>query len=201
MESDKKVAIIVLNWNNADDTIECLESLKKIDDPNHEIILVDNGSTDNSVAKIRERFPNITIIENKTNLGFAEGNNIGMKYALQHGAHYLFLLNNDTIVDKNILKVFREYMDNHPEVGVAGAKIYYYDNRKVIWHAGAEFVPSKAFYCHLGINDIDRPEYNKVRECSYVTGCAFFIRGSIISKIGYLDKRLFLYTEDADFCL
>lgn len=93
-----KIIVIVLNWNNAPDTLECLASLEKIDYSNYEIILVDNGSTDDSIAKIRTQYPHLYILENRENLGYAEGNNRGLCESLKRGGELLLLLNNDTIV-------------------------------------------------------------------------------------------------------
>ncbi len=99
-----KVSIIVLNWNGKKDTQECLNSLSSINYPNFDVILVDNGSSDGSVEFFKNNFPKIKLIANMRNLGFAEGNNVGVKFAVKNGANYVFLLNNDTRVDKDVLK-------------------------------------------------------------------------------------------------
>src|SRR3972149_12101418 len=101
-----KVAIIVLNWNGKNDTLECLASIDKMDYPSIYVILVDNGSQDGSVAAIQRKFPEVMIVETKSNLGFAGGNNMGIRYALRNGAEYVLVLNNDTIVDPQLIKSF-----------------------------------------------------------------------------------------------
>src|SRR4030067_3270221 len=108
------ISIIILNWNGLSDTLECLESVKKIDYPSFEIIVVDNGSTDGSATTISRLHPGVVIIETGKNLGFAEGNNVGIRYALNNGSEYIFMLNNDTIVDPQIVKSFLEAASLYP---------------------------------------------------------------------------------------
>ena len=118
---DKKpeVSIIILNWNGLEDTIECLESLKKITYPNYKLIIVDNGSEGNDVAVLRHRFGSyIHIIEKDKNYGFTEGNNIGMRYALKGEARYILLLNNDTIVDPDFLSNLIKVAAGDPKIGL-----------------------------------------------------------------------------------
>src|SRR4030067_705373 len=98
-----KVSIITLNWNGKDDTLECLASLKKVNYPNYDIVVVDNGSSDGSVPAFRAQYPDIAIIENGRNLGYAEGFDAGLKYAYEHGADYCMSINNDTIIAPDAL--------------------------------------------------------------------------------------------------
>src|SRR3990167_5910342 len=100
-----KIFVIILNWNGKEDTLACLESLEKVNMP-YSLIVVDNGSNDDSVLAIRNTYPDIILLENRKNLGYAEGNNVGIRWALKNGADYLLILNNDTIVDPNILEGF-----------------------------------------------------------------------------------------------
>ena len=101
--TNPKIFIIIINWNGKRDTIECLESLEKLEYKNCEIVIVDNGSKDNSVDTLKNRFPQINLLEARRNLGFAGGNNLGMRYALEHGADFILLLNNDTIADGDLI--------------------------------------------------------------------------------------------------
>ena len=125
-----KVSIIILNWNGLEDTIECLESLKKITHPNYEVIVVDNGSEGNDAQMLQERFGDyIHIIRNDKNYGFAGGANIGMRYVLNNSAaDYVLLLNNDTVVDPEFLTELVKVAEADPAIGITGGKIYYYDN-------------------------------------------------------------------------
>src|SRR3989338_5520706 len=110
----RKISIIILNWNGLKDTLACLETVFKIDYPNFDVAVVDNASSDGSASVVKERFPQAHFIQNKENLGFAEGNNVGMRVALENGADYIFILNNDTVVDKDILNAFVRAADEHP---------------------------------------------------------------------------------------
>lgn len=199
--TNQKVYIIILNWNGLRDTIECLESVKKIDYPNYEIIVVDNGSTDGSPEEIARLFPEITLIRNKENLGYAEGNNVGIRYALRNSTDYILLLNNDTIVDPKILKSFVEAADMYPEAGIFGAKIYYYSDPNRIWYAGGKWDENRLHFFHIGEGEQDNDDkYNRIRETDYVCGCALFFRKTVVQTIGLLESRFFLVYEDNDWC-
>jgi GT2 family glycosyltransferase len=196
-----KIATIVLNWNNAKDTIECLHSLHTIQDPNHQIIVVDNGSTDSSLAEIRKAFPHLDYVENESNLGFAEGNNRGILYALEKGADYLLLLNNDTVVDPAILQAFRKALTLHPAAGAFGAKIYFYDEPTLIWHAGGDVSLRLGKCYHHGSRDSDLDKkWEHVREINYACGCAILVKAEAIRQVGLMDPRFFLIWEEVDWC-
>lgn len=134
-----KVSIIVLNWNRLMDTSECLETLQKVEYENKEIIVVDNGSSNGSQDYIRRNYHDIMLVENTENLGFAEGNNKGIQLALRNGADYVFLLNNDTIVDRNVIEELIEVAETDILIGFLGPKIYYYNEPNRIWSAGGDY--------------------------------------------------------------
>ena len=231
-----KIAIIVLNWNKWQDTIECLESVYQIKYPNYDVILVDNGSEDESIQKIKEycegkikvtsgffnyepqnkpikiieytkseaercneeMFEDLPtnwrmiLIKNDKNFGFAEGNNIAMNYALSAlKPDYILLLNNDTVVDREFLSKLANTGEHYESAGIIGPKIYYYDDPKRIWIT--------APYGNMG--KIDRGEFKGVIEVKWVVGCAFFLRKSVINKVGLFDPDFFLYGEESDYCM
>jgi len=131
------VSIIILNWNGKEDTIKCLQSLRKTRYSNYEIVVVDNGSTGDDVKVLGEIFGDyIHIIKNDRNYEFAEGNNIGMRYALKKDTDYILLLNNDTVVDPEFLTELVTMAESDPRFGILGSKIYFYDNPNKIWFAG-----------------------------------------------------------------
>lgn len=194
-----KVSVVVLNWNGKRDTTECLESLQRVNYHNLEIIVVDNGSTDESVAEIHERFPDVVILETGANLGYSGGNNYGIKWALGHGADYLLLLNNDTIVDPTLLSAYIDAANIVPNA-IFGANIYYYDRPDVLWFAGGQWQSDQMRFEHIGLGQMDGPEFSQYRQCDYVTGCALFAKADIFRKIGPLDDNFFLTYEETDWC-
>lgn len=206
------IACIILNWNGINDTVACLQSLAKVIRDGHTLmtIVVDNGSTNDSVAILKKQFPTITLIENKTNLGFTGGNNVGMKYALEHGADLLWLLNNDTIVDKNVLSFVSAFDDE--SVGATGSKIYFapdhefhYDRYtanergKVFWYAGGMVDWNNMYASHRGVDEVDHGQYDKMEETPFITGCSFVVRSDVVRTVGMLDDTYFLYLEDLDW--
>ena len=130
------VYVIVLTCNGKDDTLECLKSLQQVTYSNVRLLLVDNASTDRTVEAVEERFPGVEVISNQSNLRFAGGNNIGIRYALDRGAEYVLLLNNDTVVDGDFLMQLVHAAEKERAIGMVGPKIYYYDDRRRIWFAG-----------------------------------------------------------------
>ncbi len=197
----KKVYIIILNWNGKDDILECIKSLKKINYGNYKIIAVDNGSSDRSVFEIKEKHPEIIILENKKNLGFAGGNNIGIKYAIDSRTDYVLLINNDAIVEENFLNKLVETGESDKKIGILGSKICYYDEPKIIWFAGGNVNWLKNKGVHIGLDEIDKGQYDKIKEADYLTGCCLLIKREVIEKIGLLSEDYFLYYEDTDFAL
>jgi GT2 family glycosyltransferase len=191
----KSACVIVLNWNGWQDTVKCIESLKSLTYPNYEIVVLDNASTNDSVARIREAHPDVILIETGANLGFAGGNNVGIRYALDRGADYIWLLNNDTVVDSNALTALVENAEADSKVGVVGSVIYYMHEptRIQAWGGGRVDL-------WLGISrHFDRPVSNE--KIDYITGASFLVRTEVFRQIGLLDDCFFMYWEDADFCL
>src|SRR5262245_40538905 len=131
----KKVAIIVLNWNGLSDTLACLASLRHLNYPNYEVVVVDNGSTDNSVVTLQAAYPEVTLLVTDENLGYVGGNNRGLEYARQTKADHALLLNNDTEVHPNFLGLLVEAVEQDPATGIVGPTIYYFDQPEVVWSA------------------------------------------------------------------
>jgi len=191
-----KVSVIILNWNGKDLTIECLNSLEKLKYMNYEVVVVDNGSTDGSQKAIKEKFPRVKLIENKENVGFAEGNNIGIRNS---DADYFLLLNNDTVVDPYMLDELVDVGESDPKIGILCPKIYLYDKKDVFWFAGGYLRTYGTL--HRGYNEKDVGQYDKVEDMVYASGCAFMIKKEVTEKIGLLDKEFFIYLEDVDYSL
>ena len=199
--SSPRVAVIVLNWNGLDDTLACLQSLSCLDLPVHKVV-VDNGSVDGSVPIIRERFPDVTIIVNGNNLGYTGGNNVGLQHAVSLHADYALLLNNDTEVAPDSVRLLVEAVEADEMVGIAGPTIYYYDQPHVIWSAGGAIDWQRGRTCMVGLNEPDRGQFSRdPRQVDFVTGCALLIKREALERIGPLDDRFFAYYEEAEWCV
>ena len=193
-----KVSIIILNWNGLEDTVECLESLKDIDYPNYEIIVVDNGSTDGSCDFLKANFPYVRLIENNENLGFAEGNNCGIRQA---SGKYVLLLNNDVVVDRYFLKELVNVAESDPAIGAVGAVAYYYDDPQRIWQAAGMISWNRGRIRIVGRNEVDEGQFNEVTEVDYVPGCSMLVRRELFERVGYLDPKYFVYYDETDWCI
>lgn len=193
------VTVVVLNWNNAPDTLECLASVAKLRYDNYDVIVVDNGSTDGSVDIIRDRHPDVTILENQDNLGYAEGNNVGIRYASDIGAEYVFVLNNDALVAPETLSSLVDAAMSHPNAGFLGPKVYHRETPQVIQSAGGMF--NKYWEsCYRGMDEVEQGQFEDLAEVDFVCGCAVLVSQRAIGQIGLLDPRFFLYREDIDWC-
>jgi GT2 family glycosyltransferase len=192
------VAIIVLNWNGKDDTAECLESLRKVTYPNFKVLLVDNASTDGSVELFKRDHPDIELLVNEKNLGFAGGNNVGIRRALEEGADYLLLLNNDTVVCPDFLGGLVDIAEGDPRVGIVGPKICFYSDPEKVWSAGGRI---NMFTGRIG-NDgegLPQKDLRGTKEVDYVSGCALLIKSGVARQIGLMDEDYFLYFEETDW--
>ena len=202
-----KVSIIILNWNGLEDTVECLESLKNISCPDCQVVVVDNRSEGDDVSILRERFGDyVHVIENDRNYGFAEGNNIGMRYALDSfDPAYLLLLNNDTVVAPDFLDKLFKVAESDSTIGIVGPKIYYYDytgRKDVIWSAGGKVYKWRCWiYKGMGWKDDDLPQYQNTADVDWVSGAAMMIISGVAKQLSFLDSRYFFGDEDVDICL
>jgi len=195
------VCIIVLNWNGAQDTLECLKSLKELTYPNFSVLVVDNASSDGSVETLKRDFPDLEIIVNSVNLRFAGGNNAGIKRGMELGAEYLLLLNNDTVVKKDFLTHLVEASEKEGNVGMVGPKIYYYGHERLLWYAGGKIEFQKGWISHIGVREIDNGQYDEISETAYVTGCCVLVSRLVVEKVGMLDEAYYIYGEDADWSI
>jgi GT2 family glycosyltransferase len=195
------VVIIVLNCNRKDDTLACLESLQHITYPTFETVLVDNGSTDGSVAAVQAFFPEVAILETGENLGFTGGNNIGMRHALGHGADYILLLNNDTEVAPDFLRRLADATETDSLIGMAGPTIYYHQRPEIIWSAGGAIDWQRGSTRMLGLDERDVGQFgSESRPVDFVTGCALLVRRRVLQQVGLLDERFFAYYDETEWC-
>jgi len=197
------VAVVVLTWNQCGLTLDCLDSLARLDYPaaRLQIVVVDNGSTDGTVQVIAERHPGVMVLENGQNLGFAQGNNVGIRHVLQAGPDYLLLLNNDTVVDPPMLRELLAASESDPAIGVVGPKMLYFDRPDLVWCAGNAIDWRTGVATRLGADQADDPLDQTPRDADYITACAICLRRQVIEQIGLLDPRFFIYYEEADWCV
>ncbi len=187
-----KVCTIVLNWNGWRDTSACLSSLSQLRYENHEIIVVDNGSTDNSVRHLKNEFPSLTLIETGMNLGFAAGCNIGIRRAFAGGADFVWLLNNDTAVDAGALQALVGKAHSDDRIAAVGSAIYSMQepNRLMAWGGGrVSYLLGRSRHVLEPVAD---------EQIDYITGASMLLRRSALEAVGLLDEGFFFSWEDAD---
>lgn len=206
MTKNAKVSIVIINWNGYKDTIKCLSTLKIISYDNLFIIVVDNGSTDKSVQEIETSHPEVDIIKLDNNTGFTGGSNAGIHAALEKDAEYIFLLNNDTLIDDaTIIGRMIGYLESHIDVGIASPVILNYPERK-IWFAGGHLDRN------TGIITLEKQghDYNKsltssanesARSVTFLYGCALFIRADLLRKVDGFYEPYFLTSEESELCI
>lgn len=201
MEEYPLVHIVILNYNSINDTISCLKSLKNIDYPNYKIVVVDNNSSDNSVEILQEQFKEDIIIANKENMGYASGNNVGIKFALDNGADYICVLNNDVEVEPNFLNPIINLLEEDKSIAIAGPCICEFSDREKVQAMGAYI----NLYIGLAQGKYRGKNYNSLSknmfEVDYIGGACFVVRREILENIGLIPENYFLFYEETEFCL
>lgn len=189
----KPIALILLNWNAKAHTKNCIDSLLKYANPAlFDIIVADNGSTDGSLNYLKELFPQIIYIDNKENLGFAEGNNRAIDYAFQLKYEYSLLLNNDTIIESDIVEALYLFLQSNKDVAAVQPAIYYLQDKQKLWNGELKFNSFWGFTYskkHL-------PKTPTIVE--WITGCCFLIRNEVLKEVGKFNTNFFLYYEDVE---
>jgi len=186
------ISIIILNWNGKEMTEECLNSLLPQITTSFEVIVVDNGSTDGSLEYLKKKFPFIKLIKNKENLGYAGGNNLGVKNAK---GNYVLILNNDIVLDNNFLK---EILKHKNKADILGVKNYYYDKKNTIWAIGSKLNNWIMKSSLVGNKKEDKGQLDKIK-VDYIVGSAMLINKKVIDKIGFLNAEYFAYCEETEW--
>lgn len=212
-----KVSIIILTTNALAMTKEQLLDVAKLDTRNLDVecLVVDNGSKDGTEEAIKNyKLSNMgyKFIQSGANLGFAGGNNVGIKDALKRKFDYIILMNNDLILQKDIVVKLVDFMDKNANVGVASPKMYFAkgyefhkdrykesEKGKVLWYAGGIIDKQNVYTSHRGVDEVDHGQYDKIEETDVANGACVIIRQEVFKKIGLPDDSFFLYWEDADF--
>jgi GT2 family glycosyltransferase len=198
MAPDPLVYIILVSWNHWDVTSRCLAQLSELDYANYQIVVVDNGSVDGTPQKVEDLYPRIQVLCNERNLGFAAGCNVGLRHALEQGADYVWILNNDTIPPRDILSRLVAHAESLPSAGIM--------TPAAGWVSGVECEWPTAGVCHRWTQDfvkvhLDRAPARPPLAVDYVFGTAMFLRREVLENVGFFDERYFMYYEDMDLCL
>ncbi|HTP67164.1 MAG TPA: glycosyltransferase family 2 protein [Geobacteraceae bacterium] len=194
------VCIIILNWNGHRDTIECVESCLTLDYTPYEIVVVDNGSSDGSEEILKKRFPGIRLLQTGANLGYAGGNNAGIRYALAKGADYVWLLNNDAMADAKALAELVSMAGSDPLTGMVGSKILCHAQPSVLLYAGGRIDFAMGGTEHIGYGCEDRGQFDVAGDTDYITGCSLLVKRRVIEEIGLMNEDYFLYFEETEWC-
>lgn len=195
------VSIVILNWNQREDTLACLASLQEITYGNYDVILVDNGSTDGSQDAIAALFKDVTILAQTSNLGGSGGRNVGILHALKGQTDYILFLDNDTAARPDFLDRLVEVGESDSTIGVLGSTIYYYYDRQRIWNAGA-CVDRQTGYCYsLRNGELDPGGSRPVGEVDFLATCSLMAKRSVFETVGIFDEEYFFYYEDTDWCV
>lgn len=210
-----RLAVILVNYNTAADTIDCLESLKKNHLPEGlevKTILVDNASRDDSFDLFSQKYPEVELHQSHRNLGFAGGNNLGIKAALKWNPTHVLLLNNDTLVPTNFFKQLKDSAISQKGVGIVTPLIYFakgyeyhkhYKNNqlgRVVWSAGGVMDWNNLLGSNAHVDEVDDGQFTSVQETDFATGACLLIKREVIDQVGLINEDYFLYLEDLEFC-
>jgi len=195
------IKILILNWNGKHLLKPCLDSVSAIDYPNYSVMVIDNGSTDNSVKMVKENFSEVELLELENNNGFAGGYNRCFTQLKNDYSEFVLLLNNDTEVDPNILSSFNDAREMYGDNNLYGGKIFYQDKPNLIWYAGGNVNLKRAKISHRGIRQNDSAEFSKPLQTDYITGCCLFTSMEVINQLNGFDERFNMYGEDVDLSL
>lgn len=197
------VYIVLLNWNGWRDTDACLESLAGLSYPNFRVVVVDNASSDGSEARLRELHPDVPLLQSGANLGFAGGNNVGLRYALEHGAAYVWLLNNDTLVERDALGELVAKMQADPSLGLCGSTLLYEAQRDMVQAlGGARYNRWLGTVAHIGQHQPFDPQTDEgavERQLDYLIGASTLASRAFLERVGLLQEDYFLYFEELDW--
>lgn len=206
-----KIFAVILHFGDSNITNKCLKSVLENEKEIKKIVIVNNDSSKFKIQPIRQAqgkssklSPKLKIINNKKNLGYAGGMNMGIKYALSNEADYILLLNNDTILEESFLKDLIKRMEGDEKIGIGSPAVKFKKEGKVVYDLGGRI---NMLYGRTRHDEIDEKEIlryaqnDELEEVDYVSGCCMLIKKEVFKKVGFFDENFFLYYEDVDFCL
>ncbi len=209
-----KIGLVILHFNKQKLTEACLESVKQLEIKNFklEVVVVNNNPLE-KIDSLKKKFSEFIFLEAKENLGFTGGNNLGLKRVLKDKVDFVFLLNNDTLLDRSLLVELLKAAKSKPQGGIFAPKIYFAphyefhkkrylekERGKVIWYAGGLLDWQNIIASHRGVDEVDQGQYQRLEITDFVSGCAMLVRKEVLQRIGLFDNQYFLYLEDVDFC-
>ena len=196
-----RVRVVVLNWNGRDMTADCLRSLLAMQGVDFRILVIDNGSSDRLERFLRESFPEVDVIANNYNVGFAAGCNIGMHSALEESSEYVLLVNNDTLLAPNLLFELVREAEANPQAAILSPKIYYFEPPDAIWWVGGTYTCWNGIAKHTDLGKRDTGNHDRIRDVDWATGCAMLLRCETLRRVGLFDEQIFGNGEDLDLSL
>lgn len=191
----KLVSVVITTRNRKEDVLACLSSLYANDYPNVEVILADNASSDGTVEAVKKKYPKVKLAMAKENLGLNGGKNLGQKQAK---GDYVFFLDSDTIVDKKLLSELIKTAESDPKIGLVCPKMYYFDQKKVIWYAGSFVNMFTSRTLNIGSNEEDKGQCDQIQETQFAP-TAYLVKRSVINKLKGHDETFFMTYGDTDF--
>lgn len=211
-----KICLVIPNYKGEKNLPECLESLfKSMGKPkNTQVLIIDNASQPKFISQISKKYSQANWLKNKKNLGFAQAVNQGLVYSQSKHFNYTVILNNDVTFPKSFIKDLEKFISQHPKFKIFSPKIYFYpgcefhrnrykksERGQVIWYAGGKIDYKNWLFSHRGVDQVDQGQFDKIIKTDFATGCCLVLKNELINEIGFLDKRLFAYFEDTDYCL
>lgn len=196
-----RVVLLILTWNRRDDVLRCVASLPRLDYPNVEVVVIDNASADDSVAALRAAHPGLTILENAANLGYAGGNNVGIRWAMARGANYVQLINSDTEVTATLTSALVRAAEAAPRRAVVGCRNLLLEDPTRLWGAWGTLTWGPFLVRSDGAGAPDGPPWQVTRDVDVAIGNGYLWRCAALEQVGLLDESLFGYHEDVDWCL
>ena len=195
-----RVAVLILTWNRVDELVPCLESFVNCDYPNREVVVIDNGSEDETVPTVKRDYPWVTLIENGTNLGFCRGNNVGLRYAMEGQHDYVMLLNSDTMLLPGLVNELVAVMEADPKIGIAGAKNVLMENPDFTWGRYGQVTWGPMLVKTVGRFAPDARANEPPRDVDWVIGNACMMSRDALRTVGLFDEEFWQCNEDVDWC-
>lgn len=208
-----QVCIVVLDYNAGKYIDACLQSLLKLEHCNYSVLVIDNASTDGSGKLIAKKYPDFKVIFSDSNLGYAGGNNLGLKFAIENGYGAAWIINPDIVVNKDALSQLVKLAQASERIAAVGSKVYFqagYEYHKdrytkkdlghVIWYGGGKMDWENVYAIHTGMNEVDHGQYDSLVEVDFLTGASMLVKTEVLKKVGLIDEKYFLYYEENDLC-